>query len=78
MPEENGEVTAEQMLAAATGMITQYLRGNPTPFELQQEPETEPDGSQEAEAEVSEGGRGSDRSSADAERNLKGRMLTNK
>ena len=57
MPEENGEVTAEQMLAAATEYDNSVSAGEPEPqFELQQEPETEPDGSQEAEAEVSEGG----------------------
>jgi hypothetical protein len=57
MPEENGEVTAEQMLAAATEYDNSLSAGEPEPqFELQQEPETEPDGSQEAEAEVSEGG----------------------
>ena len=56
MPEENGEVTAEQMLAAATEYDNSVSAGEPEPqFELQQEPETEPDGSQEAEAEVSEG-----------------------
>ena len=57
MPEENGEVTAEQMLAAATEYDNSVSAGEPEPqFELQQEPETEPDGSQEAEAQASEGG----------------------
>jgi len=53
MPEENGEVTAEQMLAAAAEYDSSVAAEEPEPqFELSKEPETDSEEVQEAEAEI--------------------------
>ena len=55
MPEENGDVTAEQLLAAATEYDNSVSAGEPEPqFEIPKEPEPEPEGDQEAEAQDAE------------------------